>query len=635
MALHFLESTARSVFHASWQAAVLAVVVLLICRALPRVPAAVRCCLWTIVLVRFLAPALPQSPTSLFNVAALSTWGSVARADVRQPPAEPKRTTPIEPVALSPDEPQPAVVAEPSPTAAASTPGGHIVSIAIVVWLFGFLIVSCQIARSFAALMRLLGRCRAVTDEKILALLNACRLETGMRRPVALLVTGRAAAPALAGLISPRILVSQTTLDSLPADELRWLFRHELAHARRWDLLVQRLWDLACAVHWFNPLAWWAASNASLAAELGCDEAMLRESAFAERARYGEAILNMAESLIAARRIPGAVGLLVREPALSGRIRAIASYRRRSSLWTLGGPALLAALVLAGLTDTLENKGSAQQTPAPATARNPVPPPFPGWTPKPKVKIKIDPKELATTKGKMRVLVLDIDGQPVQGADVFANVVHPGDGRWTVTNHMYFTDANGMAVVELPPKVGVTKIWASKKGNPGYPDLFACWFPQFQTDAKVIPEVFTFQPPLTVIGGIVKDEDGKPIRGVTVDVKVIDLGEGERLPIDKPGQRPVFDVDSYWKSTNPGPPIGAVTNSKGRWVIDNVPSGASIDLELSCPGFAGEEFWNGVPRTLPLRPVGSPNGSPVLPPKKIGMGALQDRTASIVMRRAK
>ena len=199
-----------------------------------------------------------------------------------------------------------------------------------------------------------------------------------------------------------------------------------------------------------------------------------------------------------------------------------------------------------------------------------------------------------------------------------------------ITNHTYVTNSAGVAVVELPPKVGVTQIWASKKGNPGYPDLFACWFPQFQTDAKEIPREFTFQPPLTVIGGLVKDEAGKPIRGVTVDVKVTYLGDS--LPIDKPGQRPVFDANSYWTSTNPGPPISAVTDAKGRWIIDNVPSGAAaIELELSCPGLASERFWNGVPRPLPLRPV----GTPVLPLKKIEMRTLQEQTWSLVMRRNK
>ena len=108
--------------------------------------------------------------------------------------------------------------------------------------------------------------------------------------------------------------------------------------------------------------------SARLVGRLACDagggaglrRGAVRESAFAEHARYGEAILNMAESLVAARSIPSAVGFLVREPALSGRIRAIASYRGPSRLWTPGGSILLAALVLAGLTDALQNTGRAQ-----------------------------------------------------------------------------------------------------------------------------------------------------------------------------------------------------------------------------------------------------------------------------------
>jgi beta-lactamase regulating signal transducer with metallopeptidase domain len=635
MTLHFWESAARAVFHASWQAGVLAVLVLLICHVFTRVPAAVGCCLWLIVLVRFLLPALPQSPTSLFNLANLSKFGTVARAEIGQPSTRPETTKPIEPVDARSTAPRAAVVVEPTSSVGSSTKTSRIASIALAVWFLGFLGVSGQIALSFVALRRLLRRCRPLTDERILALLNACRIELSIRRPVALHVAGCDAAPALAGIVFPRILISQKTLDSLTSDELRWLLLHELTHARRWDLLVLRLWDLACAIHWFNPLAWWAASNARLAAELGCDEALLGKSAATERARYGEAILNMAESLIDARPIRGAVGFLVREPVLAGRIRAIASYRRRSRLGALGGSMLLAALMLAGLTDALENRASAQQPANPATTKTPPSLPSPLSPSKREAKIKIDPKELATTKGSIRVLVLEADGRPVAGAEVFANVVHPGDGRWEITNHTYFTDADGMAVVKLPPQVGITKIWASKKGNPGYPDLFACWFPQFQTDSKVIPEQFTFQPPLTVIGGVIKDDDGKPIRGVTVDVKVTYLGDGLRLPIGKPAQRPVFDEDSYWKSTNPGLPVGAVTNSKGCWVIDNVPTGAAIELELSCPGYVSEGCWNGVPRPLPMRPVGSPNGSPVVPPKKIDMRVLQDQTASIVMRRAK
>jgi beta-lactamase regulating signal transducer with metallopeptidase domain len=636
MSANLLEMTARSVFHASWQAGVLAVVVFFVCRASARVPAAVRSLLWLVVAIRFLvpAPALPQSPASLFNVAKLATSETNTVAHVTEPRAVPGPATAFEPIAGS-------VAAR--DTAVLPAPGwdSRNATIAAGVWLLGFLIVSSRDVLSLFGLRRLLARCRPATDDDALALLHTCRDETGIRRQVALLVTDCDAAPALAGVVWPRIVVSQKTNESLGPDELRWLFRHELAHVRRWDLLIQRIWELACAVHWFNPLAWWGASRARLAAELACDESLLRQTAAADHASYGQALLNVAESLASARSVPGAVGLLVGEPALSGRIRAIAGYRPRSRLWTLCGLLLVVALALAGLTDALESRGSAQQPESPTLPKAVPSPTSAALAPNSQVKLKIDPKKLATTKGKMRILVLELDGRPVEGAEVFANVVHPGDGRWLITNHTYFTDAGGSAIVQLPPKVGITKIWASKRGNPGYPDLFACWFPGVHSDASVIPEEFTFQPPLTVIGGVVNGEDGKPIRGVTIDVSV-SLRVGVQL--GKPGQRPVFDNDSYWTSSVPGP-IAAVTNSQGRWVMDNVPLGAQVVLKLSRPGYVGAEIWDGVQRpTSPPNekqmavppPIGQMKAPPLLSDKDtIGMRALRHQTASFVMRPSK
>ncbi|MEZ5299703.1 MAG: M56 family metallopeptidase [Verrucomicrobiales bacterium] len=42
-------------------------------------------------------------------------------------------------------------------------------------------------------------------------------------------------------------------------DQLRSVILHELAHLKRRDPLAQWLTQLACALHWWNPLAWIAA----------------------------------------------------------------------------------------------------------------------------------------------------------------------------------------------------------------------------------------------------------------------------------------------------------------------------------------------------------------------------------------
>ncbi|HEV8000864.1 MAG TPA: M56 family metallopeptidase [Planctomycetaceae bacterium] len=572
MLLQYLEVAIRSVLRASWQAGVLAIIVFCVCRAFSRLPAAVRCCLWFVVLIRFLIPAAPQSWASLFNATKLTTLANQSVAEPQHAETIAKTATVIVP--LSTSTRNVAAVAHESPTDDANTKTDLTWSVAIGTWLIGVVFLLGRDMASLFRLRRLLQQCAATTNEAAIGALEVSRVEAGIRRPVALLVSAIDTAPALAGLISPKILISNRTLAALGPHELRWLFRHELAHARRRDLLIQRGWRLVCAIHWFNPLAWWSAARARQATELACDESVLGRSASSEHAEYGNTLVKVAELLISTRPIPGAIGLLVGEPALTGRIRAIARYRNRSRFWRVGGFVVFVLLAFAGLTDAVENTGNAQQ-PSNPPAEKPSPAMTPSAPPpatsSPDSRTLIEPSELATTKGKIRIRVLKQDGTPLLGARVFANVAHPKGKKWAITNRNYLSDAAGRADVQLPNTVGVTKIWVSK---PGYPELFACWFPGVQSDANVIPEEFTFQPPkLTAIGGVIKGDDGKPIQGVTVTVE---SAHYDLLVEGAPGTRPVFsDVHRL-----AAPAAAKLTNAEGRWTRNDVPAGAQV-VEVS------------------------------------------------------
>jgi hypothetical protein len=197
----------------------------------------------------------------------------------------------------------------------------------------------------------------------------------------------------------------------------------------------------------------------------------------------------------------------------------------------------------------------------------------------------INPKELATTKGKTRIHILDADGKPIPGATIFANVVHPGGKKWEISNRNYVSDAAGQAVVELPDTVGVTKIWVHV---PLSPSLFACWFPEFQSDADEIPEDFTFQQPTgTPIGGIVVGDDGKPVAGAKVEVKRVNIDD-MALRLDKPGKRPL--LDDWLSEDDPRHGIlPCITGPDGRWTLNGVPADVQVLLKLSHPDYVGDQ----------------------------------------------
>ena len=351
--------------------------------AFRRIPASARCWLWLVVLIRLLVPLAPQSAFSLFNLARLP-------AAV----AEPTRVEPvparIEPTLVRSDmeaksedsqsflpriESQSAAAAAtqralPTETSAPKQSSWLLVLTVSAVLGIGFL--SCRGIVTAIHLRRTLRRCRPVTDGHLTALLESCRIQSGLHRPINLLVTDLELAPALAGVLTPKIIVSRSTQESLGLREFRWLFRHELAHVRRRDVLSRRLWSLARTLHWFNPLVWWASSRAQFEAELACDEWVVGRVPEREQIDYARALVNTAELLMTQRRpLSGAVGLLAREPALSKRVRAIASYKRQSRRARLAGAAVILCLGRSRFDRcgrTAEPQATAEPAPAAATS---------------------------------------------------------------------------------------------------------------------------------------------------------------------------------------------------------------------------------------------------------------------------
>lgn len=89
-------------------------------------------------------------------------------------------------------------------------------------------------------------------------------------------------APCLAGVLRWHI--------ALPADlaqeDVDLALRHELTHQQQKEPLWNLLRTLCCALHWFNPLVWLAASLSRADGELACDERLARSFTPEERAHY-------------------------------------------------------------------------------------------------------------------------------------------------------------------------------------------------------------------------------------------------------------------------------------------------------------------------------------------------------------
>lgn len=100
------------------------------------------------------------------------------------------------------------------------------------------------------------------------------------------------AVPCLFGLFRPAVYVTPEAEED--GTLLRHTVAHETTHFRQGDHVWALLRAVCLALHWWNPLVWWAAKLSRQDGELACDEATIRALGEGERAAYGRTLIRMA-----------------------------------------------------------------------------------------------------------------------------------------------------------------------------------------------------------------------------------------------------------------------------------------------------------------------------------------------------
>ncbi|HEX3343645.1 MAG TPA: penicillin-binding transpeptidase domain-containing protein [Polyangiaceae bacterium] len=241
------------------------------------------------------------------------------------------------------------------------------------VWALGGLLV---LARLVVGVVRTRGIVRRAAPAQAWAV-SAARAEraTGLR--VAVRMTGELDAPAVTGVLAPVVLVPRASASW--SDDRRYaVLLHELAHVRQRDCLAHGIGQLACALHWFDPLAWMVARRLRLERELAADDAVV--AAGARASSYAKDLLSIADASAMPRAVPGGALGMAERSQLAARLTAIVSASRSRRPLTRGRAALLVASLTAVVlvvactsaapvkTDVAGPSPSPVAAPAPATA---------------------------------------------------------------------------------------------------------------------------------------------------------------------------------------------------------------------------------------------------------------------------
>jgi beta-lactamase regulating signal transducer with metallopeptidase domain len=214
------------------------------------------------------------------------------------------------------------------------------------VWVTGVVLALVAPVIGTLQVSLLCRRSQCVTDERWLQLLQQAQRQLSIRRHVRLLCSAQIGMPLTSGAIRPVVI--------LPEGYSEWSGRrrqmvliHELAHIKRLDWATQMIGQLACAIHWFNPLAWKAVCRMRVEREQACDDIVLSLDVVASD--YASELLQIATEPGANTQLNLSAVPMARKSSLEQRVRSIlnsACRRGAVSRRVLIAAALLCLAVL-------------------------------------------------------------------------------------------------------------------------------------------------------------------------------------------------------------------------------------------------------------------------------------------------
>ena len=197
----------------------------------------------------------------------------------------------------------------------------------LVVWAVGASLVLGRLAAGIVAVQWMSRRIERVRDAPWLPQAHSLARMLGVSPRIAFLRSTRAAMPMAWGIFRPTVLMPADA-DAWPAERLRIVLLHELAHVKRRDCLTHMVAQVACAFHWFNPLVWIAARHARTERERACDDLVL--AAGTRGADYATQLIEIARVMRSGRfpaMLAGASLAMAHRSELEGRLMAILDPR--------------------------------------------------------------------------------------------------------------------------------------------------------------------------------------------------------------------------------------------------------------------------------------------------------------------
>jgi beta-lactamase regulating signal transducer with metallopeptidase domain len=235
----------------------------------------------------------------------------------------------------------------------------RLLSVAVVVWGVGVLLLSIRLAASCIGIERL-KRVTSAVDVQVAARVQTLSRRLGIRRSVQVFESALVQVPTIVGWLRPVILLPVSVASSLPVSHLDAVIAHELAHVRRHDYLINALQSIVETLLFYHPAVWWCSRQIRVEREHCCDDLVVE--ACGDRVAYASALARLEEL----RGVEPMLSLNMTGGRLVDRIRRLLSERSSSArtplTWTIATAfAIAVAAIVATPALTTADEGAEAQ----------------------------------------------------------------------------------------------------------------------------------------------------------------------------------------------------------------------------------------------------------------------------------
>lgn len=169
------------------------------------------------------------------------------------------------------------------------------------IWAIGSLVYLSSIFIGISKAARRIRNLSSSYDPQVQRIMDAIILDSKPKQKYRIIISDDIASPMLVGFFAPTVLLPPMSLSD---EEMRFVLLHEWNHFLHKHLWIKLLFNVLCALMWWNPLMYMIKSDLDYILEVSCDRLVVKSFEDDERLGYVESTLEVMKQLINSKPHP-------------------------------------------------------------------------------------------------------------------------------------------------------------------------------------------------------------------------------------------------------------------------------------------------------------------------------------------